>query len=279
MTTATPTTSAATPNFTEIKTRQQAMWASGDYAVVGTTLQIVGETLVDAADLHAGQRVLDVACGNGNAALAAARRFAEVTGIDYVPSLLARAEARARADGVSLRVVEGDAEAMPFESGSFDLVLSTFGVMFAPNHVAAARELARVTAPGGKIGLASWTPDGFIGQLFRIIGKYVPPAPGVSSPILWGTEAHLATLFEGRARVIHAERKTFDFRYLSAAHFVDVFRTYYGPTHKAFGALDPRGQAALAQDMTELMAKYNRPGATALAVPSEYLEVVLKTEG
>jgi ubiquinone/menaquinone biosynthesis C-methylase UbiE len=278
MTAAQSTTTPTTPNFTEIKARQQAMWASGDYAVIGTMLQPVGESLAEAVDLNAGQRVLDVACGNGNAALAAARRFAEVTGLDYVPALLARAGARAEADGVSLTLVEGDAEAMPFPTASFDVVLSTFGVMFAPDHAQCARELARVSAPRGKIGLASWTPEGFIGQLFRCVGKYAPPVPGVSSPLQWGAEAHLATLFEGRARVVRAERKLFTFRYLSTEHFVDVFRRFYGPTHKAFAALDERGRAALAAEMTALIDHHNRAGKSALAVPSEYLEVVLQTE-
>ncbi|MET0341541.1 MAG: class I SAM-dependent methyltransferase [Polyangiales bacterium] len=275
MTIAQPT--PATPNFTEIKTRQQAMWASGDYAVVGTTLQPVGESLAEVAGVHAGQRVLDVACGNGNVALAAARRFADVTGLDYVPELLARAEARARAEGVNVTLVEGDAEAMPFTEARFDVVLSTFGVMFAPDHAKSAREMARVTVPGGKIGLANWTPEGFIGQLFKIIGKYVPPAPGLVSPIQWGNEAHLAKLFEGCARVVSAERKMFTFHYLSAEHFVEVFRRYYGPTHKAFLALDASKQAALADEMTALINQHDR-GEKAMAVPSEYLEIVLQTE-
>jgi ubiquinone/menaquinone biosynthesis C-methylase UbiE len=274
----TPATSAA-PSLVEIKARQQAMWASGDYAVVGTTLQIVGESLAEASDLNAGQRVLDVACGNGNACLAAARRFAKVTGVDYVPALLARAEARARADGVEVTLVEGDAEALPFPEGSFDVALSTFGVMFAPDHAQAARELARVTVAGGKIGLASWTPEGFIGQLFRCVGKYAPPAPGLPSPLQWGTEAHLTQLFAGRAKIVAAERKHFTFRYLSTAHFVDVFRRFYGPTYKAFGALDAQGQAALTSEMTALIDQHNRAGDAALAVPSEYLEVVLRREG
>ncbi len=266
------------PNFTEIKTRQQAMWASGDYAIIGTSLQLVGESLAETLDLSAGQRVLDVACGNGNASLAAARRYAVVTGLDYVPSLLSRAQARAEAEGLPVTFVEGDAEAMPFDAKSFDAALSTFGVMFAPNHAAAARELARVTVPGGKIGLSSWTPEGFIGQLFRVIAKYVPPVPGVSSPLLWGSEAHLSSLFEGRARLVSAVRKTFTFRYLSATHFIDVFRRYYGPTYKAFNALDASGQAALAADMKAMIDQHNRTGQPALAVPSEYLEVVLRTE-
>lgn len=273
-----PAASAAAPapDFAAIKTRQQAMWASGDFAVIGTTLQLVGESLTEAVELYAGQRVLDVACGNGNASLAAARRFANVTGLDYVPALLARAEARARAEGVHLTLIEGDAEAMPFDEASFDVVLSTFGVMFAPDHQRAARELSRVVVPDGKIGLASWTAEGFIGKLLKCVGKYVPPVPGVASPALWGSESHLSRLFEGTARVERAERKQFLFRYLSADHFIEVFRQYYGPTHKAFLALDEAGRAALTRDMATLIDEANVAKNESLVVPAEYLEVVLR---
>jgi ubiquinone/menaquinone biosynthesis C-methylase UbiE len=273
---AAPTTPASTPDFAAIKTKQQAMWASGDFALIGTTLQIVGEDLAEAVDVCAGQRVLDVACGNGNATLAAARRFAKVTGLDYVPSLLARAGERARAERLEVRLVEGDAEAMVFENASFDAVLSTYGVMFAPDHVRAAGELARVCVPGGKIGLASWTPEGFIGQLLKVVSKYVPPPAGVSSPVLWGSEAHLEKIFDGRARIEQAKRKPFMFRYLNAAHFVDVFRNFYGPTHKAFLALDEAGQAALSGEITALIDRNNRAGSASCVVPAEYLEVVLR---
>lgn len=270
-----PRPGAPTLDLAAIKARQRAMWASGDFAVIGTTLQWVGESLAEAVDLYAGQRVLDVACGNGNAALAAARRFAQVTGVDYVPELLQKAEERARADGLEIVFREGDAEALPFEAETFDVVLSTFGVMFAPNQAQTARELARVCKRGGKLGLASWTPEGFIGQLLKCVGKYVPPAPGLASPALWGSESHVAQLFGERANVTRAERKPFMFRYLSAAHFIDIFRRYYGPTFKAFAALDADGQAALTRDMTELLERHNVAGATSLVVPAEYLEVVL----
>lgn len=259
-----------------IKTRQQAMWASGDFAIIGTTLQQVGEELAEAVDLYAGRQVLDVACGNGNAALAAARRFARVTGLDYVPALLERARERARAEGVQIDFCEGDAESLPFEDGRFDVVLSTYGVMFAPDQLRAAREMARVCREGGKIGLASWTPGGFIGQLLQTVGRYVSPPPGLASPALWGVEPHVGALFDGRARVVRAERKPFMFRYLSAAHFVDVFRRFYGPTHKAFLALDAAGQAALEKEMLALMDRHNRAGSEALVVPAEYLEIVLE---
>jgi len=269
----TPTLQAS--DLAAIKTRQQAMWASGDFAVVGTTLQLVGESLAEAVDLYAGQRVLDVACGNGNASLAAARRFGRVTGVDYVPALLERARERARAERLDIDFREGDAEALPFADDSFDVVLSTYGVMFAPDQAKAAQELARVCVPGGAIGLASWTPEGFLGELLRCVAKYVPPPAGLASPVLWGKEAHVATLFAGRARVRRAERKMFMFRYLSAAHFIDVFQRYYGPTHKAFAALDEERRAALASDMAALMRVHNRAGDAALVIPAEYLEIVL----
>ncbi len=264
------------PELEAIKTRQQAMWASGDFAIIGTTLQIVGETLCEAVDVHAGARVLDVACGNGNAALAAARRAAHVTGVDYVPSLLRGAAARAEAERLVVDLREGDAESLPFADDSFDYVLSTYGVMFAPDQVRAASELVRVCASGGKIGLASWTPTGFIGKLLGVVGAHVPPPSGLKSPALWGSEERIAELFGASARAIRTERKDFVFRYRSPAHFVDVFRRYYGPTYKAFAALDDAGQRALAADIEALCRTWNRDGERSLAAPGEYLEVVIE---
>lgn len=261
-------------DFAAVKARQQAMWASGDFAVIGTTLQIVGESLCEAVDLESGSRVLDVACGNGNAALAAARRFCRVTGVDYVPELLHRAKERARAERLELETIEGDAERLPFEDGSFDTVLSTFGVMFAPDQERAANELLRVTKPGGKIGLANWTPEGFIGGLLKTVAKHVPPAAGLASPILWGTQARLEDLFRG-ARSVRATRKDFVFRYESSAHFIDVFRRLYGPTYVAFRMLDAAGQARLTADIGELASRFTRR-QTSFVVPGEYLEVVIE---
>ncbi len=258
-----------------VKARQQAAWSSGDYAVVGTTLQIVGEALCEAVDLRSAERVLDVATGNGNAALAAARRFARVTGVDYVPALLARAAARAAADGVPLDVREGDAEALPFRDGEFDVVLSTFGVMFAPDQEQSARELLRVCRHGGRIGRASWPPDGFVGQMFKVVGAHVPPPPGVRPPALWGTEARLAELFGAESRSIRAETRTFTFRYRSAAHWLEVFRTWYGPVNKAFAALPPEGQEALAADLTALVERHDVAHDGTVVVPSAYLEAVI----
>ena len=267
--------STATPNFAAIKQRQQATWSSGDYAVVGTTLQIIGETLAEAVDIKAGERVLDVAAGNGNVTLAAARRFANVTSTDYVPALLDKGRERAQAEGLNVRFLEADVENLPFTDASFDVVVSTLGSMFAPDHVRTAREMMRVLRSGGRIGLASWTPQGFIGRLFKTIGAHVPPPAGVKSPALWGTEAHMQELFADQAQEIRCERRHFNFRYLSAAHFMKIFRDYYGPTHKAFNALDDAGKQALQRDIVTLLDELNVAGAASLVVPSEYLEVVI----
>ncbi len=261
------------PDYVAIKQRQQATWASGDYAVVGTTLQLVGERICEAVDLCAGERVLDVAAGNGNATLAAARRFAEVTSTDYVAALLDGGKARAAAEHLPVTFQVADAEALPFADGSFDVALSTFGVMFAPDQVKSAAELARVVRKGGRIGLANWTPDGFIGQLFKIIGKHVPPPAGVKSPALWGSEERLGELFSGHQ--VTATKQIFNFRYKSPGHWVEIFKKFYGPTNRAFAALDVEKQAALEADILELLGRLNRGGSKTLIVPSEYLEVVV----
>ena len=268
-------TAPSVDRFRAVKQRQQATWASGDFSVVGVTLQIVGESLNEAADVRSNHRVLDVAAGSGNASIAAARRFATVTSTDYVPALLENGRRRAAADGLSNIWFElADAEALPYPDDSFDVVLSTFGVMFAPDHERSAAELSRVCRPGGRIGLANWTPSGFLGQLFRLIGRYVPPAAGVSSPLLWGTEAHIAQLFPGVTRIEHTVRN-FAFRYRSAGHWVDVFRTFYGPVHMAFMSLDADRQAALEADLIELLRSLDQGGADGLVVPGEYLETVI----
>jgi SAM-dependent methyltransferase len=263
------------PDYAAIKQRQQTTWASGDYAIIGVRLQIVGESLAEAADIRAGERVLDVAAGNGNATLAAARRFADVTSTDYVPALLDKARARAAADGLQVSFRIADAEDLPFENASFDAVLSTFGAMFTPDHARPAREMLRVTRAGGRIGLANWTPEGFIGQLFKVIGQYIPAPAGLKSPALWGTEAHIVELFGAQAADIRTVRRNFNFRYRSPAHWLQIFRDYYGPTHKAFAALDRPGQDALAKDITALLGRLNTAGPGSLVVPSEYLEVVI----
>lgn len=264
----------AAPDLAAVKAKQQATWASGDYAVVGTTLQIVGENLCEAVDLRSNQRVLDVAAGNGNATLAAARRFAEVVSTDYVGTLLERGRDRANAERLPVEFREADAENLPFPDASFDVVLSTFGVMFTANHPRAARELTRVCRPGGKIGLANWTPDGFIGNLLKTVVKFVPPPPGVKSPVMWGRKEYLEEIF-GPAAAIAEQRRHFTFRYKSPEHFLDVFRTYYGPTHKAFGAIDPAAQEKLTADLLALMDNFNVASDGTLVVPSEYLEIVI----
>ena len=263
------------PDYDAIKQRQQATWASGDFAVVGVTLQIVGESLAESMDIRSGERVLDVAAGNGNATLAAARRFAQVTSTDYVPELLEKGRARAQADGLAVEFKTADVENLPFPDGSFDAVVSTFGAMFAPRHARTAQEMLRVTRSGGRIGLANWTPEGFIGQLFKVIGRHVPPPAGLQSPALWGTETHLVELFGPQAADIRTERRNFNFRYRSAGHWVEIFRDYYGPTHKAFAALDAVGQRALEDDITALLERLNVGGPNSLVVPGEYLEVVV----
>jgi ubiquinone/menaquinone biosynthesis C-methylase UbiE len=259
-----------------VKSRQQAAWSTGNYAVVGTTLQIVGESLCEALDLRSGSRVLDVAAGNGNATLAAARRFCAVTSTDYVGSLLESGRARAQAEGHSIEFQPADAENLPFADASFDVVMSTFGVMFTPDQDKAASELARVCRPGGRIGLANWTPESFIGQLFKTIGKYVPPAPGVKSPALWGTKDRLQEMFGKVAKEIRVTSRHFNFRYHSPEHWIEVFRTYYGPMNKTYGALDAGKQAEFTRDVMALMQRDNRSGDGTLVLPSEYLEVVIE---
>jgi ubiquinone/menaquinone biosynthesis C-methylase UbiE len=259
-----------------VKTRQQAAWSTGNYAVVGTTLQIVGENLCEALDLRSGMRVLDVAAGNGNATLAAARRWCDVTSTDYVASLLESGRARAQAEGHTIRFQEADAENLPFADASFDAVMSTFGVMFTPDQEKAAGELARVCKPGGRIGLANWTPESFTGQVFKTIGKYIPPAPGMKSPAQWGTKARLGELFGDTANEVRIASRQFTFRYHSPAHWIEVFRAYYGPMNKTYGALDAEKQAAFTRDLLALMKTGNRSGDRTLVLPSEYLEVVIE---
>lgn len=260
-------------DYTAIKQRQQAVWSSGDYPMIGTTLQIVGERLCEAVDMRAGAAVLDVAAGNGNATLAAARRFAQVTSTDYVGEHLERGKERAAAERLSVNFREADAEMLPFADGSFDVALSTFGVMFTPNQEKAAAELVRVVRKGGKIGLANWTPDGFIGQILRLVGKYAPPPSGIKPPTLWGTAARLGELFPGHQ--INVSEQTFTFRYLSPEHWLHVFRSFYGPANNAFAALDTDKAAALEADILDLLEKSNWAGTESLVVPGNYLEVVI----
>ncbi len=268
-------TTRQNPDLTTIKGRQQKAWSSGDYGKVGITLLVMGELLCEAVDLHPGQRVLDVACGNGNASLAAARRFCEVVGIDYVPMLLDEGRERAKAEGLAVDFREGDAEEIPFPDASFDVVLSTLGAMFAPNQEKAADELLRVCKPGGTIGMANWVPDGYVGDLFRTMGKRVPPPGGLKPPFVWGTEEGLLELFGDGIGSLEARRRSFMWRYPSARHHVEFMRGYYGPLNKAFEALDEEGQKALEEELISVVERYNRAGdGTAAVWPGDYLEVV-----
>jgi ubiquinone/menaquinone biosynthesis C-methylase UbiE len=262
------------PDLQALKTHQQSAWASGNYAIIGTSLQIVGESLCEAVDVSAADLVLDVAAGNGNATLAAARRWCHVTSTDYVPTLLDKGRARATAEGLEVTFLTADAEALPFGEATFDVVLSTFGVMFTPNQELAAQEMIRVCKIGGKIGLANWTPDGFVGQLFKVIGRHTPPPAGISPPSLWGTEERLKTLFAHNDIV--AMPKFFNFRYRSAAHFIEVFRNWYGPVHKAFAALPEPQQQDLERDLVDLIGSFNCAKDGTMMVPSAYLEVVIR---
>lgn len=262
-------------DYQAVKQRQHAVWASGDYAVIGTTLQIVGENLCEAVDLRAGSTVLDVAAGNGNGTLAAARRFAQVTSTDYVVELLARGRERAAVERLPVSFQEADAEALPFADHSYDVALSTFGVMFAPNQEQAAAELVRVVVPGGRIGLANWTPDGFVGKLLQLVGRYAPPSPGLRSPTRWGREDALRELFAGHS--LDVRTKSFVFRYRSPEHWLEVFEACYGPTHKVFASLAPGRRDALAQEVLNLLRASNRSGDASLIVPGEYLEAVITT--
>jgi ubiquinone/menaquinone biosynthesis C-methylase UbiE len=267
-------TAPVQPDLAAVKTRQQAAWSSGDYAIVGTTLQIVGEDLCEALDLRPGSKVLDVAAGNGNATLAAARRWCDVTSTDYVRALLNNGRDRAAAEKLKVDFREADAENLPFADKSFDVVMSTFGVMFTADQDKAAAEMQRVCRSGGKIGMANWTPEGFIGQLFKTLGKHLPPPAGVKSPALWGTRARLDEMF-GKAGEIDAQPRMFVFRYRSPEHWLEVFKTFYGPMLKAFAALDAAKQDALRNDLLALVRQFNRATDGTVAVRSEYLEVVI----
>ncbi|MBA2510392.1 MAG: class I SAM-dependent methyltransferase [Rubrobacteraceae bacterium] len=257
-----------------IKERQQLAWASGDYAMFGAALLIMSELLCEAVDLRPGQTVLDVATGSGNTALAAARRFGETTGIDFVPALLERARERAAAERLEVAFREGDAETIPLPDASFDVVLSTVGVMFAPDQERTAGELLRVCRPGGRIGLANWTPDGFAGELGSLFGSYLPFSPGLKPPVLWGTEGRLRELLGGGVRDLRIARRSFVFRYRSIRHYLEVLQTQLGPTRETFLSLDPAEREGLMRDVVDLIGRFNRSGDGTMVVPSDYLEVV-----
>jgi len=268
------TLSTQSPDFAAIKTRQQQTWASGDYHVIAAIIVPMAERLCDTVDLRADQTVLDVATGSGNAAIAAARRMTSVTGMDYVQELLDRGKARAASEGVPVRFELGDAEALPVQDASYDVVLSTVGVMFAPNQAQAARELLRVTKPGGRIGLANWTPEGWVGDMLRTVGRHVAPPAGLQPPTRWGSEAAVRELFGNGVASVEATRQNFVWRFKSAEQYLDLFRSYYGPVVKAFAALDESGQTALASDLLAGFYRFAIPTQGTFLVPAEYLEVV-----
>lgn len=274
---ATTATTSADPtiDFAAVTRRQQSVWASGEYSVVASRIPVISELLCDAADIQAGSRVLDVAGGTGNTALAAARTGARVVTLDYVPSLLERARARAAAEGLEIETVEGDAQSLPFPDRAFDAVISVVGAMFAPDQRRAAAEMLRVCRGGGTIAMANWTPDGFIGGLFRTVGAHVPPPPGLTPPPLWGTEEHVRGLLGDGVRDARMRRREYTWRYTSPEEFVQVFREFYGPTHVAFAGLEPEGRDALAADLAALVRRFDRNGGNGpVAIPAEYLEVV-----
>ncbi|WP_299723836.1 class I SAM-dependent methyltransferase [uncultured Tateyamaria sp.] len=272
----THTTINPATDFTAIKAKQNVAWGSGDYSKVGVTLQITGEELAEAMAINPDSKVLDVAAGNGNATLAFARRFCDVTSTDYVPELLEASRSRAEAEGLFVTYKVADAENLPFEDQSFDAVVSTFGVMFTPNQKQSAAELQRTVKPGGKIGMANWTPDSFIGHLFKTIGKHVPPPAGLNSPALWGSRDWIDETFGEACNVISFQHKNFLFRYRSAAHFLEYFRTFYGPMQKAFEALDETGKAALQSDILALIARFDTSTNETLCISSEYAEVIVQ---
>jgi SAM-dependent methyltransferase len=276
MSTAVDDTLDIAPDFAAVKGRQQSIWASGDFSVVASRIVFQAEHLCETADLQSGWRVLDVATGSGNAAIAAARRGCEAVGVDYVPALLERGRIRAAAEQLDVRFVEGDAEDLHFPDASFNAVISVYGVMFAPDHRRAAAELARVCRPGGRIALASWTPGGFIGETFQIFSRYHPPAPGLQPPVRWGDPAYLDSLFDHAASSMTSDRRTAIFRFGSAEENIDFFRTYYGPTLRAFESLDPARRESLRNDLLTLARRYDRNGGTGpIAIAADYLETLI----
>lgn len=258
-----------------VKARQQKVWATGDFAMIGWNTVFPGELLCETVDLRAGQRVLDVATGSGNTALSAARRNCDAVGIDYVEALIERARERAAAERLAARFEVGDCEELAFPDSSFDVVLSVFGSMFAPRQEQAAAELLRVCRPGGKIGLTNWTPDGFWGQTFALQARYVAPPPGLRPAPEWGTEARLRELFGAAVVSIEIGRRSALFRYRSNQHWIDVFRTHFGPIMATLAALDDDQRRAYLTDLDGILTRFDRAQDGTLLVSADYLEVVM----
>jgi SAM-dependent methyltransferase len=261
-------------DYSTITARQQQVWSEGDFARIGVSAVIVGELLCEAVDLHPGEQVLDVAAGAGNTALAAARRWTEVTASDFVPDLLATAERRAACEGLRLTTQVADAQELPFPDASFDVVLSTFGVMFAPDQERAAAELLRVCRPGGRIGLANWAPGSLASDMFAATAAHVAPPPGLRPPVEWGRRERLEELFGEGVSSLRIELRQLVLRAPSPEHMLEHFRTWFGPIKVAFATLDEAGQQALAADLLAAWGKHNRAGDGTLVAPSDYAEVV-----
>jgi SAM-dependent methyltransferase len=261
-------------DFAAVTTRQQQMWATGDFHRIGVTTVIVGERLVRAVGVRAGQHVLDVAAGAGNTSLAACRRFGEVIASDYVPDLLATAARRAEAEGLPLKTEVADAQNLPYPDASFDVVLTTFGAMFAPDQEKTASELLRVLKPGGKLGMANWTPTGFIGRLFAVGAKHVPPPPGVDPPSRWGTGDGVQQLLGSRGASLELKEREMEFVYPSASYMLELYKTWFGPTATQFAMLDEAGQTAYTKDLMSLYGEWNRAPDDTVLIPAAYLEVV-----
>jgi SAM-dependent methyltransferase len=266
-------------NLGDVTRRQQATWASGDFHKIGVSQVIVGERLCDEIPITYGQRVLDVACGSGNTALAAARRGAEVTGLDYVPALLERAAVRAQAEGLVMELVEGDAQALQFDDGSFDVVLSTFGAMFAPDQQKVADELLRVCRPGGIVGMANWTPGSFVDDLFRVTAQFAPPPPGVRPATEWGRGVRLHELFGERVISLHLSDQVTCQRVPSTDGWIELMRSYYGPTHKTFAALDAESAELYTERLREVINRYNRATDGTVMTAQHYVNVIAVKRG
>jgi SAM-dependent methyltransferase len=264
------------PDFAAATKTQQETWSKGDFAMVASIVIYGAETLAESLRILPGEKVLDVACGSGNAAIAAARRaWGNTTGADFVPALLERARERAAAERLEVEFVEADAQDLPFEDGSFDVTMSIYGVMFAPDQEKAASELLRVTKPGGRIGVASWCPDGGLEKLFMAVMKHTGgPPPGVTPPVLWGNEEHVRGLFGDGVRDLRAERLKSRQTFFSVDHYIDFFRSYFGPIKSAYEQVGPDGEQALTEDLRAMLAEVNTAGDRALVLEPEYLQVV-----